>query len=298
MNFINKLWQKLKNPHGIWLCLFYVFFALVVSSTIVLVVIVQKQSFYHYILYAFSALLLTYFVYTIVKLAPKMKKATITALKKHKFTNSLLENYGYRTVVFSVISFIINIAYVVFLGVLAFLTKSAWYISITAYYLILSLMKGNVFYSKQKSTSSDIKHIKTYRFSGIMFILLMIAFSGIIVLIYKSNMYFEYAGLMIYAVAAYTFYKLGFAIYNIFKAKRQDDWYVQNIRNINLASALISLIVLQVAMFQAFSPENNTSVANGLTGGAVALIIMALGIYMIYKANKTLKQKENKNGKK
>ena len=40
-------------------------------------------------------------------------------------------------------------------------------------------------------------------------------FLGIIVLIYTSNMYFEYAGLMIYAVAAYTFYRLILAIYNI-----------------------------------------------------------------------------------
>lgn len=66
---------------------------------------------------------------------------------------------------------------------------------------------------------------------------------------------------------------------------------MQNIRNINLASALISIIVLQVALFQAFSPESNTSIANGLTGGAVSLVILILGVFMIIKANRILKER-------
>lgn len=116
------------------------------------------------------------------------------------------------------------------------------------------------------------------------------------VLIYKANHYFEYAGLLIYAVAAFTFYKLTLAIYNIFKARKHNDLYIQNIRNINLASALISIIMLQVAMFQAFSPTSNMGIANALTGAGVSVIILVLGIFMIVKENKKLKaiNKESK----
>ena len=197
---------------------------------------------------------------------------------------------------FSTCSFILNISYVIFLGVLGILSKSVWYISITVYYLILSMMKGNIFHSKIKH-NTETKRIKAYRYSGIMFILLTLALSGIIVLIYTSNMYFEYAGLLIYAAAAFVFYKLALAIYNIFKARKQEDLYIQSIRNINLVSAVVSVLVLQVAMFQAFSPENNTSVANGLTGGLVSAIILSLGIYMIIKANKRLKERESNDEK-
>ena len=80
------------------------------------------------------------------------------------------------------------------------------------------------------------------------------------------------------------------AIISAIKSRKNDDLYFQSLRNINLVATIISIIVLQVAMFQAFSPENNTSFANGLTGGGVAIIIFALGIYMIIKANKKLKQ--------
>ena len=298
MDFFKKVWNKIKQPHGIWLVLFYICFVLITAGTIVLVCLVPKQTIGHIVLYPIAAVMLTYFVYTMVYFAPKMKSGFISLLQKFKFTNTMLENHGYRAIIFAIFGFVWNCAYVAFMGVLAIMTKSAWYISITAYYLILSWMKGNVLYSKKKY-NTEIKKAKAYRFCGIMFILLMLAFSGVIVLIYTTNMYFEYAGIMIYAVAAYTFFKLVRAIIGAIKSRNDNDLYLQSLRNINLSATIISIIVLQVAMFQAFAPEHNQSIANGLTGGGVALVIFALGIYMIVKANKRLKElkQENNNEK-
>ena len=289
MNFFKKIWSKLKNPHGIWLAIFYIFFVLVTAGTIILVVLVPVQSIGHFILYGLAAVMLTYFVYTMVIFVPKIRAGIIHFLQRHNFTNKLLKDFGYRTIAFSVFSFILNVVYISFVAVMAYLSKTAWYFTITVYYIILAFMKGNVFYSKRKY-GTEVKEARALRFSGIMFILMTIAFSGVIVLIYKANHYFEYAGLMIYAVAAFTFYKLTLAIFNIFKARKHDDLYVQNIRNINLANALISIIMLQVAMFQAFSPTSNLGFANALTGGGVSVIILVMGIFMIIKANRKLKQ--------
>lgn len=328
MNFFKKIWSKLKEPKAVFLTVFYILFALTLAGTIVLVCINQNQSVWHYVLYCLSAIGLAYCIYTIVYLAPKVQEKIIKFLQRHKFTNKLLSNYGYRTIIFSTFSFTLNVAYVVFMGVLAIMTRSAWYISITAYYIVLILMKGNVLYFKYAERKHNKKHssalmkrqntlesgseidvagvtnleefdsekrqAKTFRYCGAMFIFLTLALSGIIVLIYTSNMYFEYAGLLIYAVATFTFYRLTLSIINLFKARKQDDLYVQSIRNINLASALVSIVVLQVALFQAFSPESNTSIANGLTGGVVSLVILVLGIYMIVKANQLLKNKKTK----
>lgn len=289
MKLFRKIWDKIKHPKGIWIALFYVFFTLAVTGTILLVVFVPNQSVWHYILYGVAGVSLAYFVYSIVYFAPKMKQGFIKFLRKFKFTSTLLDSYGYRTFVFSIFSFILNLGYVGLMLGMAIATGSAWYYSITAYYLALILMKGNVFYSKKKY-DTEVKEARAYRFAGIMFIFLTLALSGIITLIYTSNMAFEYAGLMIYVVAAYTFYNLTLAIINIFKARNHDSLYIQAIRNVNLASSIVSLLVLQVALFQAFSPEYNKSFANGLTGGAVSAVILALGIYMIVKANKRLNQ--------
>ena len=297
MNFFVKFWNKIKNPRGVWLALFYVFFSIVTAGTIVLVCLVQKQTIWHYILYAVAAIVLTYFVYTMFIFVPKMKAGITKSLQKHKFTNKLLKDYGYRTIVFSFISFVLNLAYISFILVMAIMSKTAWYFTITVYYIVLAFMKGNVFHSKRKY-GTEIKEARAFRFSGIMFVVMTIVFSGVIVLIYKANHYFEYAGLLIYAVAAFTFYKLILGIINIFKARKHDSLYIQNIRNINLANALISIIILQVAMFQAFSPSSNLGFANALTGAGVSAIILVLGIIMIVKANKKLKEINNENNKK
>lgn len=294
MQFIKDFWNKIKNPRGILLVLFYIAFALFVGGTLTLVILVPEQTILHYFLYVCAGVSLAYFVYTIVYFAPTITQKIINKLKQNKFTNSLLENYGYRTLVFAVLSFCLNILYVAFLLTMGILTGSIWQIAITIYYLVLVAMKGYVFYAKRKHNNFASQCV-TMRFCGIMFIALTLALSGIVVLIYKSNMYFEYAGLMIYAVAAYTFLNLTVAIFNLFKAKKQDDLYVQSIRNINLANAIVSIFVLQVALFQAFSPESNLGFANGLTGGAISLVILGLGIYMIRKAYR--KQQGEKNGK-
>lgn len=296
MNFFKKIWNKIKHPHGIWLALFYIAFVIILTATLTLVFIGLSENIISYILYVLSAISLTYFVYTIVYFVPTIKNRTINFLKNYKFTNSLLENYGYRTIVFSVFTFILNVAYISFVGIFAIMSQTAWYFTITIYYIILAIMKGNVFHSKRKY-GTEIKEAKAYRFCGIMFIVMTITFSGVIVLIYKQNHYFEYAGLLIYAAAAFTFYKLSLAIYNIFKARKQNDLYIQSIRNINLASALISIIILQVAMFQAFSPESNMGFANALTGAGVSVIILFLGVFMIIKSNNIIKEitKTNEN---
>ena len=288
MDFFKKIWEKIKNPHGIYLILFYIVFAIIISTTLLFVFLIPNQTFWHFLLYPFAAMSLTYFVYTIVYFAPKMREDFIKLLRKNKITSGMLDDYGYRTLVLAIISFILNIAYILFIAVMAIKSLSIWYISIAIYYLVLIFMKGNVLYSK-KVHNTPIKQAKTYRISGILFIVLTVAFSGIMLLTYKINTHFEYAGLIIYAVALFTFYKLGLAIFNIFKARKQDDLYIQSIRNINLASALISIVVLQVAMFQAFSPENNLNYANAITGGVMCLIILILGVYMFINANNTIK---------
>jgi len=294
MNFFKNIWNKIKSPHGIWLILFYIFFVVAVAGTLVLVILIPEQTIWHYILYPVAGLSLTYFVYTMVIFMPRMKNGIIKLLRKFKFTSKILDDYGYRTVVFSVCSFIFNLAYISFIGVFAIMSRTAWYMSITIYYIILALMKGNVFYSQQKHGTKE-KEAKALRFSGIMFVLLTLIFSVVILLIYKFNRYFEYAGLLIYAVAAFTFYKLTLAICNIFKARKHNSLYVQNITFINLATAIISIIILQVAMFQAFSPESNSSIANALTGAGASVIILTMGIIMIIKAQKRLKELKQDN---
>lgn len=168
MNF-NNIWNRIKSPRPIFLILFYLIYIILVSATLCLVIFVKNQTFLHYILYAITAFASVYSVWTIIIYSTKIKQLITETLKKYKFTNNLLSNYGYRTVILSAISLLLNLTYVIFLGTFAIISKSFWYISITTYYLVLSIMKMTIFYSNKKHNSLE-KQLATFRFCGIMFI--------------------------------------------------------------------------------------------------------------------------------
>ena len=124
---------KLKKPSILLSVIFSILALSVIALTIVWVCLWNAESFFCYIMYVISALSLTYFVYIIVYFAPKIKQNTINLLKKYKFTSELLKSYGYRSVVFAIWSFIINIAFAVVQAVFAILSHSVWYWALAIY---------------------------------------------------------------------------------------------------------------------------------------------------------------------
>ena len=134
MKFIKSLWNKLKEPKPIWLCLFYILFLVCVTITIWAVCKNSLPTFWNYFLYTVSALGLTYFVYTFIKVCiPFFKKTIINLLKSQKLTNKMLEDDEYKLLVYSTIGFFINVIYVSFHLIVGILGRSIWYISISAF---------------------------------------------------------------------------------------------------------------------------------------------------------------------
>ena len=288
--FLSKVWNILKYPRGVFLICFYAMFAFTVAGTVLLLIFVPENNSLHYFLYALSAVGLGYFAYTVIVLVvPKIKAYAIRLLQRHSFTDHILKSYGFRTLAFAAAGFIVNIAYAVLQAVVGIVARSVWNITIAVFYFVLIALKSIVFFCDRKYKENTAKQIKTYRTCGYLFNLLTVALAGIAILINKADMSYEYAGYMIYIVAAYTFYKIITAIIHFFKARRRDGLIVQAIRNINLVSAIYSMFVLQVSMIQAFG-DGNDPLSNSIAGGVVALLILLVSIYMIVKSHKTENQ--------
>lgn len=294
---LKQIYEKLKTPSKPFAWCFGIFATLVIAFTITALVLGHSTAIWMYALYCISAILLTYLVYIIVYYVPKMKESTINLLKKHKFTNELLVSYGYRSVIFASFSFIINIAYAITQGVLAIFAHSIWFGALAVYYIIISCIRGGLIGYSRKRNQQEIpldSQIKSYRNCGIYLILLGVALIPAVTQMIVRNEGFRYAGLMIYAMAAYAFYKLSMGIYNIFRAKKNQDYLVQSIRNLCFADALVSILALQTALLDAFGdPAHSPALANSLTGTATLLGIIAIGIYMIVSSNKKLKEQQN-----
>lgn len=263
---------------------------MVIAFALVLVIMGNTQNILAYVFYLLSAICLTFVVYVLIIYSKIIKENTIKSIKKVKFLNNLLEDFGYRTVIFAGTSFVINVAYAIFQAVIAIMAKSIWLGALAVYYIVISIIRGWLVVSARKNTNEDQTKIKAYKKCGVMLLILNVALIPAIVLIVRSNHVFDYAGLMIYVMATYTFYKLTLSIFNLVKARRQNDHIIKSIKSLGFADSLVSIFALQTAMFAAFAEDANVAVFNALTGGVVSIVIIVIGIYMIVKGHAKLKQ--------
>lgn len=221
----------------------------------------------------------------------KLKEEIKEKLNRNRFTKRFLE-YDFRTVFFTVISLIITTGYAAFYAVTGIVYRSVWYGVLASYYLIIVFMRALVvFYHKAKrkrrraqntdERKEQISRAKIYGGCGIIIGLLTLPLSGAILMMVAEKATFSHAGLMIYVAAVYTTYKVVMTIRHLVKVRKSTDLTVKTVRCINLADMFVSVLSLQTAMFDSFSPDFNESIFNAVTGAVVCLATVIIGVFMI-----------------
>ena len=300
-----SLWKKILNPPTWAKVLTFIITLLSATLSLVMVGLGLENgalAIIAYILFGIAGISLTYSVYLIIPLFPKMKTGIITWLESREFTRLILRNFGFRTVIFAIGSFLMSLLFSGFNAYMGIKNRSIWYGALAAFYIALAFLRGGVLaYHKsrigKKIQNDEYVKAKVYRNSGIITLILNIALSSAIVQMIFSDAHFTYMGWTIFAYAAYAFYKITMSIIALIKAHKQTDLTVRAIRNINLVDSLVSILALQTALLSMFSEgEINISIFNTFTGIVVSLLSVGIGIYMIASANKKIKeiQKENK----
>ena len=289
----------LKDP-PVWFMLAVWGAALLFIAAAIVLTITAETDWYAYIFYALAAVSLAYSIFLIVRGAPKLKAAIVAKAKQHAFTDNIVSNYSFRTVVFFVISFAINAGFAIFNGVMGIVTHSVWYGIMACYYIFLSALRGGLLYGSYKTRklaagdddAMAVYKLKMYRLCGISLFVLELALAAAVTLMILSERPTAYSEIMAITSAAYTFYKIIFAIINIRKVNRLHDPMLQSYRNINLTDAAVSLLSLQVTLVAVFSDgqtaEMNT--LNAITGFAVCVLTIVLGVLMIVNATIRLKK--------
>lgn len=188
----------------------------------------------------------------------------------------------------------INIIYAVFKLVMGIIYRSEWMIAIAVYYVILILLKLTLVRRdfrdiRQKTISDELSKWRSYRMVGWLMLLLNIGLSGITVQVVAQNRSFTYPGVLIFAIAAYSFYRFVIAITRLVKDRGNPDPLFSVAKRIDLCFAITSFFTLQTAMFASFSSGLNVRVPNIITGTAVAVIITVIAIIMIIRASRKLK---------
>lgn len=215
--------------------------------------------------------------------------------RSNKIANTLIVDNRLRIVLTTLPGMGLNLIYAIFNGVVGIVSHSAWYGSLSAYYLLLCIMRFlAVSYARQLYTKKGQggnlgqREWKVYKNCGIMLSVMSIALGGAVIVLVSGEGGKSYPGLMIYAVAAYTFYKLTMSIINMVKARKENSILLVTLRNIGYSDALVSLLSLQTALFAAFGQDSGDMVPtmNALTGGGICLLVLVLGVLMVRKAKK------------
>ncbi len=256
-----------------------------------------------YVLLAVMAVTVSYCIYGVIKRFPDWKGQVLKWSEGRPFWNRLVTEYGFRTILFSIGSFAIGLAFAVYNGTVAILSSSIWFGALASYYILLIVLRGIILIyhaSRRKAVKAGQteqvtlrKDTRIYGICGLVLLLLPIALSFAILQMVRANDSFVHKGITIYAYAIYAFYKIIVSIYNFVKTRRSSEMTVRAAKNINLADAMVSILALQTAMFREFDTAGdfvNIARMNAVTGAIVCALTAAIGIFMIIIAAKKTKR--------
>lgn len=299
--------MNLKNPSEKLLAWLYPFTLLFCAAAIV-AAIVNATALWAYPVYAFAAIALFYAVYTIVRFAPRIKAWGKAFVGRWNFTARYSSDYDFRTIVNAVAVLTFNGAYAIFLGVMGILFQSVWYGGLALYYIVLTFAQGGVLFGAYRD-NQKYRHdyqklmerrIRSYTNSGWALVTMAQVVAASLTQLVWSGWSFHYADLMIFAFAAFAFFKITMAIYNMVKVTKRKGLVTKAVRHINLASAMVSILALQTALFDAFGDGGNFRLFNALTGVVCFILITVLGAHTILdgrKQKKKLKGYGEENGR-
>lgn len=247
------------------------------------------------LVYVLAAILLTgAFICLYKDLRNGIIEKFLTTVKKNSFGAHFLEDYRFRTILTTMPSFMINVAYTIYNGVIGIMNQSSWFITMAVYYSLLGIMLYCAVHTERKISRLEDhelirkKELAVIKTDGILLLLLNLALSGVVLLTIAEGTAKAYSDIMAISIAAYTFYKIIMAVINMVKVRKMESPILITIRNIGVADALVSMLTLQMTMLVSFQGTDSLDMnrMNGITGLAVCLLISALGISMIYYAFK------------
>ena len=282
----------------VWLILI-----LSVASAVSLALVFIKKLDTHPIAYAVYVVAF----YTLVVLScfcavvlPKRYKTIKQKIYANSFGNRYMTDAAFRTRISLYISLIINLLYVCANALSGFIYHTQWFYILAGYYGILAIMRFLlVRYVHQNPIGTNmLGEWKRSRICAYTLTLVNLSLSAVILMMMYQDKGFRYNGILIYVMAAYTFYITTLAIINLVKYRKLGSPVMSMTKIINMVAALVSMLSLETAMFSQFGKDmsnENKQIFIMLTGAGVSIIIVTMSVYSIVKNSREIKQiMENK----
>lgn len=246
-----------------------------------------EQSLLAYAVYCLAAYTLTVLCIGIPRIIRWVKTTVLT----NKWIRPLVEDESKRFLLDLFREEIVNLCYGLFKFVSGLMLGAVFVWADGLYNLIQGVIQ--LFQLVRHRKHLPLKQQwKSYRFCGWLILFMHLTMIGVVFLMIQGEAE-EYPGYMIFATAAFAFYKLISSFIDVAKDRKHVSPVDSSVRLLDLTQALFSLFSLQVALLYAFNDGTmNAKLMNTLTGVAVCLLVMGTGVYMIRRANREIKRIE------
>ncbi len=240
-----------------------------------------------YISYGLSAYALIIFITAIYPVIVGTKKKVTGSRMWNRYQTDL----EFRTKVSLYPGLAMNTLYVAVNLVSGLLYKSFWFVALSIYYVLLMLMRvflvGHI---RNNAVGEDmVTEKRKYKLCAVLLMVMDLALAIVVFFMVYWNRGYEYPGLLIYVMAAYTFSAMAAAIVNLVKFRKYNSPVVTAGRVLNLTAATVSILSLETAMLSEFGKEESPEfhrIMIGLTGAGVCVFVMVMAIYMLKKISK------------
>lgn len=175
------------------------------------------------------------------------------------------------------------------------LYDTMWFIVLAVYYTILAVMRFLlVRYVRENGIGRNrLGELKSNVLCSAILLSINFVLSGAVLMILYQDKGFEYHGILIYVMAAYTFYITTMAIINLVKYRKYNSPVVTTTKVIALSAALVSMLSLETAMFSQFGQDmalQHQKLMIALTGAGVSVAVVTMSVYMMIKSTKEIKR--------
>lgn len=246
-----------------------------------------------YFLYALSAYCLAGLC---VKLPSALRRGKAW-LEAHPKVAALLANEELKFRLELYLEQMINFAYGIFKITSGVIYGSAWIGCDGIYNMAQALIQLFQILRRKKAGTLE-KQWKSYRFCGVLILLMHLTLTGIVFQMVNWNRAEEQGEIMIIATAAFAFYKVIASFVDLAKDRRHTHPVDSSVRMLELSQAIFAIFSLQASMLHTFGTgERWEGWLNMGTGCLVCLLVAAMGVYMIRRGNREIKiLQENTDG--
>lgn len=243
-----------------------------------------------YFLYALSAYALT----AVLVQLPRMVRAGKRWLATHPRLSGYLHDQELKFTLGLHFDQFLNFCYGIFKIVTGVVIGSAWIGADGIYNLTQGLIQ--LFQILRRRKISGIRQQwDSYRLCGVLILLMHLTMTGLVFQMVNWSRAEEHPGYLIFATAAFVFYKIIHRFVDIAKDRKHVHPVDSSVRMLDLSQAIFSMFSLQVSMIHTFGTgEAWEGLMNLGTGCAACLLVAAIGVYMILRGSREIKQLQEK----